>query len=426
MKKQGFFALFISLFAAELAVLFWFVRQPVSSGQNVILANEVFHTVQEDWEQLRQHPNTAGQEYTVLDEKGNVRFQTSPGISQSIHQAILHGDTILPVQKNGRLAGTLILWNGAEERLQVQKQTAAILLAVLFLLQLGAGIGYFCWINRRIIKPFERLRGFAGRIAGGNLDIPLEMDRGNVFGAFTESFDIMRSELKQARQAEREANQSKKELVAKLSHDIKTPVASIKAASEVGAALAGEKRQRETYQQIIKKADQINTLVSNLFAASLEELSQLSVKPEDMCSEALSELLEQADYRHYAKLRESPSCMIYADRLRLLQVFDNLFANSYKYADTPIQVDFYQKECYLAVVVEDFGGGVGQEELPLLKQKYIRGKNAEGLEGAGLGLFISDYFMKEMKGELSLQNGEHGLRVTVSLLLSGMSDESTI
>ncbi len=118
--------------------------------------------------------------------------------------------------------------------------------------------------------------------------------------------------------------------------------------------------------------------------------------------------------------------MIYVDRLRLLQVFDNLFANSYKYADTPIQVDFYQKECYLAVVVEDFGGGVGQEELPLLKQKYIRGKNAEGLEGAGLGLFISDYFMKEMKGELSLQNGEHGLRVTVSLLLSGMSDESTI
>ena len=116
------------------------------------------------------------------------------------------------------------------------------------------------------------------------------------------------------------------------------------------------------------------------------------------------ELLENADYLHHAPIPAVPSCMIYADRLRLQQVFDNLFVNSYKYADTQIEVSLYQKKQYLAVVIEDLGGGVRPEELPLLKQKYLRGKNAEGLEGAGLGLFISDYFMKEMQGELFLQN----------------------
>ena len=111
-----------------------------------------------------------------------------------------------------------------------------VIIAALFL-QCGICAGYFFYIHHVVIRPFWKLKKFAERVADGNLDIPLEMDRKNLFGAFTESFDIMRSELKKARIAEARANAGKKELVAKLSHDIKTPVASIKAASEVGSEI---------------------------------------------------------------------------------------------------------------------------------------------------------------------------------------------
>ena len=57
---------------------------------------------------------------------------------------------------------------------------------------------------------------------------------------------------------------------------------SLKAASEVGAALAQEEKVRENYMQIIRKADQIDGLISNLFSAALEELRQLPVTPGDM------------------------------------------------------------------------------------------------------------------------------------------------
>ena len=77
------------------------------------------------------------------------------------------------------------------------------------------------------------------------------------------------------------------------------------------------------------------------------------------------------------------------------------------------------EETCLSVSLEDSGGGVPPEELPFLKEKFRRGSNREGVEGAGLGLFISDYFMKEMKGALSVENGKEGLRVTVRILLSG-------
>ena len=70
------------------------------------------------------------------------------------------------------------------------------------------------------------------------------------------------------------------------------------------------------------------------------------------------------------------------------------------------------------VAIEDFGGGVSEEELPFLKEKFKRGENAGKVSGAGLGLYISDYFMKEMGGELEVANGKRGLRVSVRIRMS--------
>lgn len=147
------------------------------------------------------------------------------------------------------------MYNNDVIMFQSEKRAAVFAVATAMLLQFCICGGCFFYLQRAIIKPFGKMKRFAQRIAGGNLDIPLEMDRRNLFGAFTESFDLMRSELKKARMAEARANASKKELVAKLSHDIKTPVASIKAASEVGAALSADEKIRENYGQIIQKAD---------------------------------------------------------------------------------------------------------------------------------------------------------------------------
>ena len=57
-------------------------------------------------------------------------------------------------------------------------------------------------------------------------------------------------------------------------------------------------------------------------------------------------------------------------------------------------------------------------ELPLLKEKFKRGSNTEDIEGAGLGLYISDFCMKKMGGRLDLENGRTGLRVTVRIAFS--------
>ncbi len=430
MRKQ--FCLFLLLlFVAELAVLWHFAMQDYDEVQDAVAVNEVIHTLQDDWRNLETHRNRTALDYVVLDGGGAVLFRTKPGLSESIHQAILHRDTILDVPGEGKV----LIYNDAAGKQQAGRQAAVAGLGILIAVQTGACLVYYFYLERNVIRPFRQLKDFAGRIAEGNLDIPLKMDRFNLFGAFTESFDIMRAELKRARRAEAQANAAKKELVAELSHDIKTPIASIQAAAEVGAALAQRVGRdsgaaleqgrpmaagiRENYLQIIRKAEQINTLVSNLFTAALEEMEQLSVTPIDMPSGELRELLESADYLHRAMIPDIPECLLYADRLRLQQVFDNLFANSYKYANTEIEIRLRTGDGCLAVEIVDQGGGIGEEELPLLKEKFKRGKNTEKIEGAGLGLYISDYFMRAMQGALVVENGGKGLKVTVMILLSG-------
>lgn len=138
-----------------------------------------------------------------------------------------------------------------------------------------------------------------------------------------------------------------------------------------------------------------------------------------MQSTELGGILTSADYFHKAQIPDIPECMIYADKLRLQQVFDNIFANSYKYANTEIEVKSALENGKLSVEIEDFGGGVSAEELPLLNEKFKRGSNTDGIDGAGLGLYISDRFMTEMKGELKIENGERGLKITVFISLSG-------
>jgi len=282
-----------------------------------------------------------------------------------------------------------------------------IFIAALF----AATLALLLYCERAILSPFRKLQGFARSIADGNLDAPLAMDKNNTFGAFTESFDIMREEL-------RRANHSKKELVASLSHDIKTPIASIKAVTELMLVKTTDEKEQARLNTITAKAEQVNALITNMFHATLEELEVLHVAPGEVSSAEIAKLIADADYQGQAVIPTIPTCLVVADLLRLQQVFDNVISNSYKYAGTSIAVAVTFEGQYLAIDIQDFGKGVTGEDLARLFDKFYRGGNKDKVNGQGLGLFISKYFMTQMHGDIVCENRDDGFAVRVFVKLA--------
>jgi len=386
---------------------------------DVVEINDVTARLSDHFDQLSSSDYLlpkSNYDYTVVDTEGNVLRATRQGLSQEVFAAIRHGDIMVDISHDGQVVGKVFFYNDMEAQWQAYRNNLQVLVIVVMVALAVISVIFFAVINRQILQPFQRMRGFAQRVAAGELDAPLEMDKRNVFGAFTESFDLMRDELRRARENEQAAEQSKRELVASLSHDIQTPISSIKAVAEVMEITADEV-QAQKLKTIQDKASQIQTLVTELFHTTLEELDKLNVQPMSVPSSSLLEIIRASEYLGRVKMGEIPGCLVQADPVRMPQVMDNVIANSYKYADTEIDVSAELLADFLLLTLRDWGPGVAEEELPRLCIKYFRGTSSEGKNGYGLGLFIASHLIERMGGQLECCNAQPGFAVKIWLKL---------
>ena len=292
------------------------------------------------------------------------------------------------------------IWNNLNANLEQGRDMMLKYVITFWAVLLVIGIIFILVIHHFMIKPVKEMENFASEIAKGNLDVPLPIHRNNMFGSFTESFDIMREELKVSKEREFEAEKAKREMVAELSHDLKTPVATIRATCEVldlkykkeiekievflkeqgntrnglqGTAkevpisgsqpgdvtkpddvtkdkdfedrLANLKGNLEKIGYIYKKADTINELVGSVFRATLDDMQEIKIEPKENDSLIIESYF--ASLKEYGNIildNHIPECLLIFDKLRMEQVIDNIVGNSYKYAGTDIHVSFAETE----------------------------------------------------------------------------------
>lgn len=323
---------------------------------------------------------------------------------------IKEGMSVFDYFKDGAIAGKIAFNARAEEyAARTRNSQMQLVIALVVIYALGIGLMFIIWYF--YIRPFNKLSAFASSVSKGNLDVPLNMDRHNYFGAFTESFDRMREELKASSEREAAANRSKQELVAEISHDIKTPVATIKATCEVMEVKYKDADVQEKVSVIKSKATSVEQLIDNMFRATLDDLDELKVTPREESSLIIEDML--GDLKFYGTVEQKgsvPECLIRVDKLRLEQVIDNIAGNSFKYAGTALEVEYKTDSDNIRVIMSDRGPGVPEDELAMLTTKFYRGSEASdsGKDGSGLGLYLASRFMEKMGGGLELHNREGG------------------
>ena len=377
---------------------------------NMVEVNDKLKEVEEEIKERGEDLEAINVEDLEHKYKCEILFLSNEKYEEELSEALKNNKLIIDLIINEDYIGKLI-FDGQSAKLNKIYKNIEYMLAITYIIILIIAIGVIFLIFINYIYPFNRLQKFALHISKGDLDIPLPMTKNNYFGAFTESFDIMREELKKARHGEYMANVSKKELIASLSHDIKTPVATIKAICEILLIQVKEQKVKDKLVVIDQKANIIDSLITDMFHSTLDDLLMLKTNASEELSTVLMPMFEEINHYGLIKFKNSiPECLVYIDKLRINQVIDNIINNSYKYANTNIYVSFYDNLTFtdgegkninaIKIRIKDEGKNISEEDLPYLIEKFYRGENSKGKEGSGLGLYLANQFMEQMEGSL--------------------------
>ncbi len=347
---------------------------------------------------------------TNEDHRTDERMQYIISLNE-IEQLSRHGDSEAVQQKSEELARLI-----REEETAGKDYSALIIAGLCLVFTAGTSLYFY----RVIIRPFYKLSDFAENIAEGNLDISLEYERTNYFGRFTWAFDRMRREIKRARISEKEAYENNKTVIASLSHDIKTPVASIRAYTEgLEAGMDTTPEKRAKYLSVImRKCDEVTRLTNDMLLHSLSDMDKLKIVPEkteavQFIKDTISDI--SAGNEEINFICNENDIYVNADRMRTAQLLENLINNAVKYAKTKVDVTLSDGAEFAEICVRDYGNGIPDEDMPFIREKFFRGHNSGTEQGSGLGLYIAEYIAVQSGGELKLRNIPGGFEAAFTL-----------
>lgn len=300
-------------------------------------------------------------------------------------------------------------------------------------LSLSANILLSRWISASILRPLKEIHEGTKEIRDGNLDKPLVYHKPDEFGAVCRDFNEMRTYLQESVNRRLEDEQKQRDLIAGISHDLRTPLTSICGYLDGltdGIADTPEK-QRRYFQAIRTRAASMLELVE-----SLSEYSRLNNREFQyhMQYGDLKVFLDHylAEFREEGKrqsveveLQASDGCCpVRYDEKEFRRILDNLFTNTVKYrtrahSKVRILLDLDEPAGLVRFVFRDDGPGVPEESLTRIFDSFYRVETSrEHVEnGSGIGLAVVKEIVKGHGGNVTAQN-QNGLAIKIELPLA--------
>lgn len=317
---------------------------------------------------------------------------------------------------------------GEELEPMFQGLKACVLLyaAVVFVALLATVVFTNLYLTRNLFahiqKPLDALMQGVKRIEDGDLDSPIAYEEQDEFRMACDAVDAMAVRLKKSLTEQQREQQRKQELIAGMSHDLKSPLTTIRAYTEaLLEGVAPDEPTRQRYlQTIYARETDLEALVNRLF-----ELAKLGASEYPMhlkalpLQETLHHILNTCDHEGMSVDCDAViDCTVLADRELLQRVLNNLVDNSRKYGANALYFGSVCEEDTVTLWMEDNGPGVPEEQLPYLFEPFYRGDAARTKPGAGsgLGLAVVKKSMQQMGGNVRAENAPGGgLRIVMQL-----------
>jgi len=269
-----------------------------------------------------------------------------------------------------------------------------------------------------ILKPVADITEKAKRIAGGTYGIQIKTKYNDEIGELAKTINELSAQINQNEKMQAE-------FISSLSHELRTPLTAITGWSET--LIADETLDQETQRGmkiILREAKRLTEMVVELldFTRIQDDRMTLNVELTDIRSE-----FEDTVFMYGSRLTQDGIELDYiendedipeipCDAKRLRQVFLNILDNAAKHGGEGKRIEasmHYEENC-VVVRIRDFGPGIPEDEIPLVKKKFYKGSSKA--RGTGIGLAVCDEIVAKHGGRLELSNAEGGgTLVTVCL-----------
>lgn len=268
----------------------------------------------------------------------------------------------------------------------LQKQLIIISIVLIFI---SSVLSYF--ISKMIVKPIDKITKSANRLAKGEYDI--QFTGGNYLEC-NELADTLTYASKQISKVDKQ----QRDLIANVSHDLRTPLTMIKAYAEMIRDLSGNNpvKREEHLNIIIEETDRLSLLVNDMLDLSKLENGGISLTPVKFdIMTRLTEIIERykgvsEKMGYHITFTPDTEAFVECDIVKIEQVIYNLINNAVNYTgdDKNVFVKQINEKDWVKITVTDTGQGISEEDLKLIFNKYYRAKMRREKIGTGLGLSI--------------------------------------
>jgi signal transduction histidine kinase len=319
------------------------------------------------------------------------------------------------------LVGSLLLLGmvlASARAMFISEHDRSILLTMLLFASLLA-VGFSLYGAAPLARRVEQLRRGTARISGGDLGAKVPVEGRDELARLAQDFNRMAQDLAEATARERETEKARRDLIAAVSHDLRTPVASTRALIE--AVADGVVEDPETQARYLASArselEKLGRLIDDLFELSRIDAGALQLDLEeaslrDLISDTLSSFRHQAESKGVRLVGEVSDDVdpVLANPPRLQRVLYNLVSNALRHtpADGTIVLRAEPGEGVVQVEVSDTGEGIPPEDLSRVFERSFRGERSRARagtgDGAGLGLAIARGLVEAHGGEITVES----------------------
>jgi signal transduction histidine kinase len=298
---------------------------------------------------------------------------------------------------------------------------------------------FFSGLQTRILKPVERLKKGMDEIAGGNYDVKVDAEGNYEMQSLIRGFNAMAEKLKENEKLQSEYEENRKQLIASISHDLKTPITSVLGYIEAisdAKDIPAEKMER--YLRIIhNNIAYMNRLIDDLFLFSKLDMQKLAFEFADTpVAPFVSDIMEELAL----ELTEKGIGLIYRDELsdrqhakidgkRFNQVVRNIVDNAAKYgaaAGLEITARLYNDGDNIYLDIANNGTAIPEDKLKHIFDRFYRLDTArtKDITSTGLGLAIAKELVEAHGGTISVLSDElKGTCFTISLPVIKKEDD---